>query len=420
MDVVREAGFCSAILGISDMSHYDVMVVGGGITGCAFALALAQQTSFSIAILEEKPAVNTWDAENYHHRVSAIALSSQRLFASLKIWDDMQQKRVSPFKKISVWDAESSGQIHFDSADIGEDFLGFVMENNVMEEALHEQIRHYPQIQFIAPVSLVSVTTHEQCIELVAADGTIFAAKLAVAADGANSWLRQQVGIAVNREAYDQKAIVTTVRTEQTHAQIARQVFLDSGPLAFLPLQDACFSSIVWSLPSQAAMDLCNEPVDLFKTKLNQAFANRLGEVLEIGERYAFPLYKQSAKQYVMPRIALMGDAAHVVHPLAGQGLNMGLLDAMSLAEVISDAAKSQRDAFSYAVLRRYERWRKADNFALTNGIDMIKRLFASNKAGVMQWRSLGLRASNNLRWIKNMFTRHAVGRRGGLPRIVV
>ena len=400
------------------MSNYDVIVVGGGITGCAFALALAQQTSFSIAILEAKPAVTTWDETDYHHRVSAIALSSQRLFASLKVWDPMQKKRVSPFTKIAVWDAESSGQIQFDSADIQEDFLGFIVENNVMEEALHEQISHYPQIQYIAPVTLVSVKTQAQCIELAADDGTIFAGKLAVAADGAHSWLRQNMGIAVTRDEYDQKAIVAAVRTEQAHEQIARQVFLDAGPLAFLPLQDRYLSSIVWSLPSQTAADLCHAPLDVFKLKLTEAFAGHLGKILEVGRRYTFPLYRQSAAQYVLPRVALIGDAAHVVHPLAGQGLNMGLLDAMSLAEVMADAAKSQRNAFDYTVLRRYERWRKADNFALTNGIDMIKRLFASNKAGVMQWRSLGLRATNNLRWIKNMFTRHAVGRRGGLPRM--
>lgn len=399
------------------MAHYDVIVVGGGITGCAFALALAQQTSFSIAILEAKPLSLSIDNAEYHHRVSAIALSSQRLFDSLQLWDAITAKRVSPFTKISVWDAENNAQVHFSGTDINEKYLGYIIENQVMEHTLHEKIHHCPQIKLMAPLQLISACVNEKAVTITAKNGEVFTASLAVAADGARSWLREQLRIPVTRKDYDQLAIVASVQTELPHEQIARQVFLASGPLAFLPLQPPQLSSIVWSLPSQVATDLCNVPIDVFKTELQNAFDYRLGKVIDVGDHHTFPLCKQSAKHYVTPRIALIGDAAHVMHPLAGQGLNMGLLDAMSLAEVISNAVHAQRDAFSYTVLRRYERWRKADNFALMTGIDLLKRLFASNKAGVLQWRGLGLRATNNLRWLKNMFTRHAVGMRGGLPR---
>ncbi len=399
-------------------TSYDILIVGGGIVGLTLACALAKQTSLSIAILEAKSSLPTWDAAHYSHRVSAIALSSQRIFRSLQIWENMRKKRVSPFTQIYVWDENGSGKISFDSKEIAEPLLGYIIENNVIQSVLAEKIKQCAQIEWISPIELDSFHTQEKSVELRAKDGRLFQAKLAVAADGAHSWLRSQAGILLDHYDYEQEAIVATVQTEHSHEHIARQVFLLTGPLAFLPLDQDNLSSIVWSLPSKEAKRLMTLELNHFKQELAKAFAHQLGEIVDVEQRYSFPLHKQQAKKYVAPHLALVGDAAHTIHPLAGQGVNMGLLDAVSLVEVITDAIRERRDFSSTTLLRRYERWRKADNFSLLNGVDVIKNVFDSDKKSVQRLRSFGLNTINRAQWIKNIFTRHAVGDRNGLPQL--
>ena len=396
----------------------DIIITGAGIVGLTLACALAQQTSLSILILEAQPNVPTWSAQAYHHRVSAIALSSQRIFQSLNVWDVIQQKRVSPFIAMQVWDAAQQGEIHFDSRDIAQTELGFIVENNLIQHALWEKIKTYPQIQLIAPVQLSHLQVNENDVVLTTTDQQHFSARLAIAADGAQSWLRSAAGIPLQTKAYGQQAIVAEVTTAEPHAQTARQVFLPSGPLAFLPLQPERVSSIVWSAQAEDATRLLALDEQAFTHELTQAFSSRLGAVESTGRRFAFPLQKQQAQHYVTTRIALAGDAAHTVHPLAGQGVNMGLLDAASLAEVIADAVAARRDFSSGVVLRRYERWRRADNLTMAGGIDLLKNLFASDKAAVQSLRSFGMSAVNQTRFLKNIFSRHAVGERKGLPRM--
>jgi 2-octaprenylphenol hydroxylase len=197
-------------------------------------------------------------------------------------------------------------------------------------------------------------------------------------------------------------------------------VFLPTGPLAFLPLLPSATSSIVWSLPRERAGELLSLEEEVFKVELARAFSHRLGEILEVDARYAHPLHKQQAKTYIKPRVALVGDAAHTMHPLAGQGANLGLLDAMSLVDVVTDALALRRDIGSFTTLRRYERWRVADNFALLNGVDMIKQLFASDNKWLQVLRSVGLGFTEETKWLKNIFTRHAVGDRRDLPRFAL
>jgi 2-octaprenylphenol hydroxylase len=324
--------------------------------------------------------------------------------------------RISPFTHIAVWDAAKNADIQFDSRDIGESVLGFIIENTVMQVALAEKIKQYPQIQYIAPIKLAAWQSTDKCVTITAADERVFTAKLAVAADGAQSWLREQADIALSVKAYDQDAIVGTVYTAQPHAQQARQVFLESGPLAFLPLAHANASSIVWSLPSEEAKRLLAVDRETFLSELGCAFSHRLGEVLDVSQRFAFPLRKQQASHYVKARLALVGDAAHTIHPLAGQGVNMGLLDAASLTEVIVTAIKQRRDFASYATLRRYERWRRADNQTLLTGVDWIKQLFASDQTAMQVLRTFGLTITNQTQSLKNLFTCYAVGNRPQLP----
>lgn len=398
-------------------TSYDIIIVGGGMVGLALACALAQRTSLSIAILEAQNEAPSWMEEQHHHRVSAIALSSQRIFKSLKVWDEIANKRVSPFTKIAVWEAASTSEIEFDSADIAEPVLGYIIENILIQTTLEEKVRTYPQVTFHSATSLLSLSETSHAMELETNKGRL-TAKLVVAADGAQSQVRQQASIALHRHDYEQVAIVATVQTELAHEKVARQVFLPTGPLAFLPLAQSHRSSIVWSLPRAEATRLKAVAEETFKQELAHAFSFKLQEIKTIDKRYTFPLYKQEAEQYVKSRLALVGDAAHTVHPLAGQGVNMGLLDAASLVDVIVDAIHQRRDYASFSHLQRYERWRKADNLALLQGIDIIKNLFANEKKNIASLRSWGMDLVNRTKLVKNKFIQYAVGYRHGLPTL--
>lgn len=404
----------------SNPETVDVIIVGGGMVGATLACALAQQTALSIALLESQAQSPVWDENNYHHRVSAIALASKRIFESLNIWPLIQEKRVSPFTKIQVWDGVKPAEIVFDSHEIAEPVLGYIIENNVIQKALEEKIDSYPQIKRIAPVKLIDARETEDCIQLISDTDQIYQARLAIAADGAKSWLRAKMNIPIDKNEYAQEGIVATVQTALPHEKIARQVFLDTGPLAFLPLREENLSSIVWSMPTEEAQRLLNLDTESFQKELAKAFSYRLGIIEKIDRRFSFPLAKQQARQYVKSRLALVGDAAHTVHPLAGQGVNMGLLDAASLTEIIVDAVQKRRDFASYSTLRAYERWRRADNLNMLAGVEVIKKLFASDNHSLQLLRSCGLTLTNKMHRIKNIFARHAVGNRAGLPKLAM
>jgi 2-polyprenylphenol 6-hydroxylase len=398
--------------------HYDIIIVGGGIVGTTLALALAeQQPHLSLAILETKQQPAKWSAAHAYPRVSALSLSSQRIFQALGVWNAIAEKRLSPFSAIQVWDAAHKGEISFTAADIGEPVLGFIVENNLIQSVLMEQIKKYPAINYFAPVDLLQLEEDSNRITLLSKEHT-FTAELVVGADGAHSWLRQAAHIPVNKKLYGQEAIVATLTTALPHQQIARQIFLESGPLAFLPLAATHEVSIVWTVAEKTAESLLALDESAFKQQLEQASSGCLGSIEKISERHAFPLSRSLAKNYVKPRIALVGDAAHVVHPLAGQGLNIGLLDAAALCEILMQARDAHRPYADPRVLRRYERWRKADNAAWVLGIESIKTLFSYSASSMQPLCSLGLNLVNRLQWIKNKLMIMALGNRADLPAL--
>lgn len=399
---------------------HDIIIIGGGIVGLTLALALAKQTTLAIVVLESQSQIMPWSKAQYSHRVSAIALSSQRIFKALNVWDRIQSKRISPFTQIAVWDDQSKAELQFDCKEIGSPQLGFILENNLMQWALLEEITKYSNIKLINSVTLTSFYDACDHIILKTHEEELHRGKLVIAADGAHSWLRDQVGINIQKADYQQEALVATVKTKLPHDNIARQVFLNSGPLAFLPLEDANTSSIVWSLSKEAAARGRMLDEKMFQAELANAFSYRLGEVIETSKRFSFPLAKHQAETYIKPRIALVGDAAHMVHPLAGQGVNMGMLDAACLSEIIANAHAKQRDFSSLATLRRYERWRKADNFAMQTGIDVLKNIFESDKKTIQNFRSIGMNLTNQTNWFKKIFITHAVGNRFGLPKLAL
>lgn len=424
------------------IQDYDVVVVGSGIVGATTALILAKNTSLKIAILEANDLSVSWDANSYDHRVSAISASSQKIFQNLNIWQAMTQKRVSAYTHMRVWDVEENAEIKFDCADVNEQELGFIVEDSIMRSSLLEEMRKYGNIELLFSRKLVSIsampsssiipsssvmpaqagiqlTTNvmpaQAGIQLTA---EVINTKLLIAADGANSYVRDLAGIQLKTWDYEHTAIVATVETELSHQKTAMQQFLTTGPLAFLPLNDANTSSIVWSASHAHAKELMALSDEEFRHALSNAFNNKLGQIKKISKRYSFPLRMRHAKNYVQPSLALIGDAAHTIHPLAGQGVNLGLLDAASLSEVIIEAVKKNKNYSSSSVLRRYERWRKSDNVAMLAGVEVLKRLFANNNPSMKRVRGVGLAMTNRVPLLKNFFTQYALGHRGDLPVI--
>jgi len=402
----------------------DVIIVGGGMVGLTFANALILN-GFSVAILESSAQTPAWNAEHYEQRVSAITRASQRILENLGVWQNILAMRVSPFQEMQVWDAGGNGQIHFDAADIGQAYLGHIIENSVIQLALQQKIEQLIEQQaqqqtalhWLQGVTPKQLTINDDNVNVSLDNNIHINAKLIVGADGANSWVRQQTKISVHTTDYQQTAIVANVRTERAHLSTAWQRFLPTGPLAFLPLGNGeC--SIVWSTTPQAAQELLESDDTRFKQQLAEAFNYRLGEIVTSSPRAAFPLYAQHAEHYVTPRLALIGDAAHTIHPLAGQGVNLGFADAATLLEVLNDARQLKRDIGTMRVLRRYERWRKTENLLMLNTMTGFKTLFGSRNPLLTSLRNLGLNLTNNLAPVKNTIMRHAMGLEGDLPKL--
>lgn len=400
-----------------DIADYDLVIAGGGMVGSALACALGN-TELRIALLEGAPLERIRPDVDLDIRVSAISRASQRIFAAVGAWQEMTAWRVSPFRDMRVWDADGFGEIHFDSAAIGEPLLGWIIENRVIQYALLERVRQLPAVELFCPAALETAQALEDNrwrVQL--SDGRELTARLLVGADGAQSKVRQAAHISTGGWSYDQQGVVTNVRTAQPHQETAWQRFLPTGPLAFLPLHDGrC--SIVWSTTPEQADTLLTLNEEDFAQALGEAFDWRLGPILEVGQRGAFPLRLQHTHQYVKPGLALIGDAAHVVHPLAGQGVNLGLLDAATLAEVILDALAENRDIGSLRVLRRYERWRKGDNLLMLGMMDGFKRLFGTSLPPISLLRNLGLTLTDTAKPLKNLIARRAMGLEGDLPRL--
>ncbi len=398
-------------------ADYDLIIAGGGMVGSTLACALGD-ADLKIALLESASLERIRPGEEPDLRVSAIHRASQRIFAAVGAWSDMTAWRVSPFRDMRVWDAGGFGQIHFDSATLGEPLLGWIIENRVIQYALLERARQLPAVDLLCPAALETAWPEDASgwrVRLT--DGREFTTRLLVGADGAQSRVRELAEIDTRGWSYHQKALVANVRTAESHQETAWQRFLPTGPLAFLPLHDGrC--SIVWSTtPEQADQLLALDEYD-FGQALTAAFDRRLGEIVQVGPRGAFPLRLQHARAYVKPGLALIGDAAHVVHPLAGQGVNLGLLDAATLAEVLLDGLATGHEVGALRVLRRYERWRKGDNLLMLGIMDGFKRLFGTSLPPARLLRNLGLNLTDAAGPLKNRIARRAMGLEGDLPKL--
>lgn len=385
--------------------------------GATLACALAKNSELQVALLEGAPLERIRPDAEVDLRVSAITLASQRVFRALGVWDTIAAWRVSPFRQMQVWDATGSGHIYFDSASLGEPVLGWIIENRVIQTALLNRVQTLPCVDLLCPATLALASVQDESIHIQLNSGRELRTRLLVGADGSNSQVRHWAGIDTAGWSYGQKAVVTRVSTERPHEETAWQRFLPTGPLAFLPLHDGR-SAVVWSTTPTQAQHLLNMNRDGFALALSEAFEWRLGGVTPVGPRDGFPLRLQHAQTYVKPHIALIGDAAHVVHPLAGQGVNLGILDAATLAEVVLDAVAEGGEIGSLKVLRRYERWRKGENLLMLGVLDGFKRLFASASPTVRWLRNTGLTMTNTTTPVKNIIARRAMGMVGDLPRL--
>jgi len=395
---------------------YDVLIIGGGMVGSALACALGD-TSLKVAVLDRAPAA-TPAGNGYDQRVSAMTLASQALFENVGAWEGMTRRRVSPVREMRIWDAGGSGSIHFNAAEIGEACLAWIIENSVIQAALVERLHQYTNVHYLCPVEAADIALADDGANVTLQDGRRLRARLLVGADGADSTVRRAAGIETQSLNLNQKGIVATVTTEKPHGQVARQRFLVTGPLAFLPLDEPHTCSIVWSADTMRADQLLALDNAAFMSELQQTFGEPLGKIQTIGPRAGFPLALSHAKAYTAPHLALVGDAAHTVHPLAGQGVNLGFLDAAALAEVLLDAVAKQKEIGAHAVLRRYERWRKGDNLAMISVTGGFRYLFGNDLPGVRQLRNLGLDLTNTVTPMKNLIMRRASGLEGDLPRL--
>ncbi len=388
------------------VSHYDLVIIGGGIVGLTLANRLAN-ANLQIAVLDQQNLQPTPLIEAYDVRVSALSWGSQVLFQNLAIWPDIEAMRLSPYTKMYVWDASTDAHIEFNAREMAETNLGHIIENKVIHQALLQKLTHSSQVHLIN-TALEEINIEPDRVEVKLTNGNMLTTKLLVGADGINSKVRELAGIAVDYQAYGHTAIVATVRCEKAHQQTAWQCFLPEGILAFLPLTDLHTCSIVWSCDTSVAERLLKLDESAFAIALEDIFAKHLGKIELLSKRLSFPLAMRHARHYVVPRIALVGDAAHTLHPLAGQGLNLGLADADKLAQVIIETNQRQRDIGWLVNLRAYERWRKKENLSMILAMQGFKNLFGSSLPPLVWLRGQALRLINKTPSLKHFFVRRA------------
>ena len=394
----------------------ELLIAGGGLNGLLLGIACAG-AGLAVALVDREDPAAMLD-QGFDGRSSAIAYGSQQVLSALGLWPFIAAE-AEPILEIRVADDNALLFLHYDHRELGADApLGWIVENRVLRRALIEHARSLPTLAFLAPLEVGGVDTSPFAAEAALSDGRRLTSRLVAAADGAGSPLRRAAGIRTVEWRYPQTAIVTTVRHERPHAGIAVEHFLPAGPFAILPMTGSR-SSIVWTERAELATSLVALPDAAFTAELAARFGDFLGAVEPIGPRWTYPLQLMLAERYVDQRLALIGEAAHVIHPIAGQGLNLGIRDVAALAEIIIDARRLGLDIGDDVLLRRYQQWRRLDALLLAAVTDGLNRLFSNSIAPLRLVRDLGLAAVDRLPPLKRFLMRDAMGITGDLPRLV-
>ena len=403
----------------------ELVIVGGGLVGLTLACACAGAGLDVVVIDREEPA-RLVDAA-FDGRTSAIAFGSQRILAGIGLWDAVAPD-AEPIREIRIADGDSPLFLHYDHDEIGPDPLGYIVENRVLRRALLARAATLPTLRHLAPARIAATARRPGGVAVTLEDGTLadgtlgdggsVRGALLVAAEGKQSPLRQAAGIRTLEWSYPQTAIVCTVWHERPHLGIAVEHFLPAGPFAILPMTGNR-SSIVWTERADLAPRLLALDAASFAVELGRRFGDFLGALEVVGPRFSYALSLLHAERYAAPRLALVGDAAHVIHPIAGQGLNLGIRDVAALAELVVDSRRLGLDIADAGALARYERWRRFDNLMLAAVTDALNRLFSNSVPPVKLARDVGLAVVDRLPPLKRFLMRHAMGVVGELPRLV-
>ncbi|MDO5652202.1 MAG: FAD-dependent monooxygenase [Moraxella sp.] len=396
------------------MKSTDIIIIGGGMVGLAVAAALADSPC-QITIVEGYPPTEQSIAD-VSNRVSALTLSTQKMLQQFGVWQALKQGRSCAYQQMEVWEKDSFAKIGFDCHSLGLDQLGYIVENSLIRYQLWQKVVQQANVEIIN-AKPKSAVCNAQCAVVTLDDGSMLMAKLLVGADGANSWLRQQADIPLNFRDYGHHALICNVETAEPHLHSARQIFSADSILAFLPLQQPHLCSIVWSQPPELAEQHRQMDDEAFNKALNIAFDNRLGLCRVVGKRQTIPLTARYARDFVKQRIALVGDAAHTIHPLAGLGVNLGFMDAMALAQEVEKNLLHGMDIGELRYLRHYERWRKSEAVKMLAAMQGFKSLFNDPNPLKKLARGIGMNLTDHLPLIKDRLMAQALGLEGDLPQ---
>lgn len=399
-------------------TDYDVVIVGGGMVGASLACALGE-SGLSIAVVEAV-APGQPGQPSYDDRTIALAYSSRRIFEGIGVWGSIAQRSACPIEHIHISDRGHFGFTRLHAEDMNIAALGYVAETRALGAALYEAMSAYANVTLICPAQVTDINVQQDAAVLTLMHDNktrTLTTRLAAAADGGDSPLRRAVGIEASKREYDQTAIIANVTPGHDHGNVAYERFTSTGPLALLPmLENRC--AVVWSTPRNNVDTILGWDDDTWLAELQQRFGDRLGKFSRAGKRVAYPLALTKVRKSVVERVVLIGNAAHTVHPVAGQGFNLGLRDVATLAQVVVDARREGKDIGSLDVLAPYARWRQRDNQRVASFTDGLIRIFVNDHLPLIIARNLGLSLVNLFPGLKRSFVKRTSGLNGRLPRL--